>query len=411
MTKSKVGSILLAVLAAIALWSYVITVVSPGSQETIEDIPIILRNNEDLENRGFIVVSESVPTVDLVLSGNRTDLAKVDRNNISLIVDLSTVLEPGIHKLNFKESFPGSVADGAITIENRHPSQIELKVELLTEKEIPVNLKYSGNVPEEFIADTENVVLDNPTVRIKGPDSVVQKITQAVIPVDLEDRSESFTQTSVYTLCDEDGRPVDAKMVTTNVGEVSIALKVQRFKEIALVFDIIEGGGATLDTTIIEYEPKTIKISGSEAALEALSDQLVLGTVNLGELAEDTEQTYEIQLPGSVTNLSNVETVNLSVRFPELATKTLVVTEFICQNVPEGMEAEIVNKALSVTVRGHQELIEDMQAEHCAIVVDFSQAQKGTFTIKASVVMDDLFSTVGAIGSYQVSATLRDARD
>lgn len=414
MTKNKFLNFLIALGIAIALWAYVITVVSPGSQETIENIPIILRNNEDLENRGFIVVTEEVPTVNLTLSGNRTDLVKVDRSNISLIVDLSTVLEPGTHKLNFKESFPGSIADGAITIENRYPSQIELKVEVLDEKEIPINLVYSGRVKEGYWADTENAVLDNPTVRIKGPASVISTITQAVIPVELDERSKTITQTSIYTLCDKDGNPVDAKMVTTNVREVNLTMKIQQLMEIQLAFDITEGGGATLETSQIEFEPKTLKIAVSEAAISAVTDKLVdgkliLGAVNLGELTEDFEQEYPISLPGGVTNLSNLESVVLRIRFPELATKTFEINEFVCKNVPRGMEAEVVNKSLFVTVRGPAELIEAMTAENITVEVDFAQVQEGTFTEKAIVIMDAAFAAVGTIGNYTVNVDLHEA--
>lgn len=408
MPKNKLVTALLSVVIAFALWLYVITVVSPGHEETYDNIPVILRNEAELENRGFMVVSEEIPTVTLTLSGNRTDLAKVDRSNISLIVDLATVYERGTHRLTFKESFPGSVADDAITVEYRYPSQIELEIELLTKKDIPVNVQYSGNVPPNFIADTENVVLDNPMIHIEGPDPVVQNITQAVIEVDLAGRSESFGESYRYTLCDADGEPVDASLVKTNVGEVSLALKIQRFKEIALELEIIDGGGATAQTSSIEYEPKTIKISGSEAALETVADQLVVGTINLGELAEDAELEFPINLPGSVTNLSNVESVKVSVKFPELVTKTFMVTNFTPMNVPDGLEAEIVNQALSVTVRGPQTLIDRMSEDDISIMVDFSQARLGTFTVKASVVMSMAYSKVGAIGTYQVSATLRE---
>jgi len=411
MLKNKLLAALLSTAVAFGLWLYVITVVSPGYEETYDNIPVILRNETELENRGFMVVSEEIPTVTLTLSGNRTDLAKVDRSNIALIVDLATVYERGTHKLTYKESFPGSVADDAITVEYRYPSQIELEVELLAEKDIPVNVNYTGKVPADFIADTENVVLDNSTIHIEGPDPVVQKITQAVVEVDLAGRSESFGESYRYALCDAQGEPVDASLVKTNVGEVNVALKVQRFKEIKLEFEIVDGGGATKDTSAIEYEPKTIKIAGSEAALESVADQLVVGTINLGELAEDMQWEVPINLPGSVTNLSNVESVNVSVKFPELTTKTFMVTNFAPMNVPQGLEAEIVNQALSVTVRGPQELIEKMTEEDISIMVDFSQAQLGTFTVKANVVMSMAYSKVGAIGTYQVSATLREPAD
>ena len=41
--KSKIGYIALSVLIAFGQWLYVITSVSPGSEETYDDVPVILR--------------------------------------------------------------------------------------------------------------------------------------------------------------------------------------------------------------------------------------------------------------------------------------------------------------------------------------------------------------------------------
>ena len=53
--KSKLISAVLSVLVAMALWLYVITTVSPGSKETIYNIPVVLANETVLNERGFFL--------------------------------------------------------------------------------------------------------------------------------------------------------------------------------------------------------------------------------------------------------------------------------------------------------------------------------------------------------------------
>lgn len=408
MKKSNILTLLASIFIAFAMWLYVITVVSPGSEETIDNIPVILRNEANLNERGFMVISEELPTVTLTLSGNRTDLAKVDRSNISLIVDLSTVSERGTHKLSYKPSFPGSVAEDAITIESRSPGTIELQIELLTKKDVPVVLDYEGNVAEDFIADKENVLLDSPTIHIEGPDPVVQKITQAVITVDLEGKTENVAGAYRYTLCDAQGQPVDAAMITTDVSEVNMMLKVYRYKEIDLVFDVIYGGGATEETAIIEYEPKTLNIAGSEAALAAFTDKLVLGTIDLTAIMEDTVLSFPVTLPGDLTNLSNLETVEVSVAFPDLKLMDIYATQFEAINVPEGLEAEVVTRVLQVKVRGPQDLVEKMRADSITVVVDLSEASTaGAYTVDATIEFPPEYAQVGALGTYKDKVTVK----
>ena len=418
MFKNKFLTVLLSAGIAFALWMYVITVVSPGSTDTYYNIPVNLRNESVLHDRGLILTSSDALFVNMELSGNRTDLAKITKDNITLVADLSTIYEPGTQTVNYSYSFPGNVANDAITVLDRSPSKITLTVEQMISKSVPINLVYEGKLlSDDYIVDKDNVILtdmqgteiEDGKVDVTGPKSVIDQITQAVITVDLTDRSTSFSANYRYTLCDKAGKPVDAQYVTTDVGEISLTLYIQQVKEIPLKLEIISGGGATEETSQIEFEPKTIKISGSESAL-ALIDELVLGTINLGEMTEDQELTFPIELPAGITNRTGLEEITVTIKFPELLMKTFTVTQITPVGVPAGYEADVVTQALPVTVRGPRELVEKMTEKDITINVDFSGEQPGTFTASANVTMDTAYSSVGAIGTYSVSATLREAK-
>ncbi len=418
MFKNKFLTILLSAAVAIGLWTYVITVVSPGSTDTYYNIPVNLRNESVLHDRGLVITSSDALFVNMELSGNRTDLAKITKDNITLVADLSTIYEPGTQTVNYSYSFPGNVANDAITVLDRSPSKITLTVEQMISKSVPINIVYEGKLlSDDYIVDKDNVILtdmqgteiEDALVDVTGPKSVIDQITQAVISVDLTDRSISFSANYRYTLCDKQGSPVDAQYVTTDIGEISLTLYIQRVKEIPLKLAIISGGGATEQTSQIEFEPKTIQISGTESALELL-DELVLGTINLGEMTEDQVLTFPIELPAGVTNRTGLEEVTVSVKFPELLMKTFTVTQFAAVGVPTGYEADVVTKALPITVRGPRELVEAMTEKDITINVDFSAEQPGTFTASASAVMSAAYADVGAVGTYSVSATLREGK-
>ena len=93
--KNKVVSMLLSVAIALGLWAYVITTVSPGSKDTISGIPVVFEGETALKEKGLMITSENNVTVSLELSGNRSDLAKLDKNNITVKVDLTKVYDPG----------------------------------------------------------------------------------------------------------------------------------------------------------------------------------------------------------------------------------------------------------------------------------------------------------------------------
>lgn len=406
MMKNKFLTILLSFAIAVGLWTYVITVEQPESEETYYDIPVVLQNEDILAERGLMIVSER-PTVTLHLSSTRTNLNQLNENNINVIANVNSVVTPGTHELSYNVSYPGNIPSGSVTRQNSKPNMITLKVENRITKPVPVVPVYSGNVPEGMIADKENIQLDYTTIEVSGPESVVGQITQAMIAVDLQDQTETIAQEYVYTLCDDAGEPVNSQWVTTNAEVVNMTLVIQRVKEIQLKVTVVSGGGASEQTSSVEVTPKTILVSGSEALLEKL-EVLDLGIVNLGELASDTVLTLPIVLPEGVTNETGITEATVEVKFPNLRTATMVVDNIQLINVPEGMDAELVTRQLEVKLRGPASLIEDITEDNVIITVDLSNAQPGTDKYAAQITMHASFNGVGAMNSYSVMVTLTE---
>lgn len=409
--KNKTGSVLLSLAVAFLLWYYVISVVSPGSTETVYDIPVVFEGETVLtEDRGMMITSDAnAVTVDLTLSGNRTDLAKVNKGNITIKVDLAKVYDPGEHELSYTWVFPGDVPQGALTVESKYPEAVKLAVEKRVRKPVDVRVNFTGSAAANFMADTENRVLDYPTVNVSGPSSVIDLIDHAKIDVDLTGRMESISENFRYTLCDADGRPVDVEMVTTDVGEIHLDVKIIRIKQIPLTMMLNYGGGALEDTVEVTIEPANITVSGSEMLLEDL-EFIQLGALDLSLMEENVEATYAISIPEGITNLSERTEAKVTVKFKDLAIKELEINKINMVGIPAGMEAELLNQVLKVRLRGPAAVMDSLKPENVAVTVDFSGKEIGSFTIKPAItVQGEQFSKVGAVGTYSVSATLREA--
>lgn len=404
--KNKLVSALLSILIAFGLWLYVVTVISPDSEQTYYNIPVTLQNESILNERGLMITSE-IPAITLKLSGNRSDLNKLDENNINILVNMSGVAAPGTHQLSYDVSYPGSIASNSLTREESSMELISVKVEKRITKQVPVELEFSGSVPEGFIADKENAVLDYSFVEVTGPKSVMDLIEKALIKVDLTGRNETLIGEFIYDLCDKEGEPVDVAMVKTNVEVVNLSVKIQRVKELLLLVEVIDGGGATAQTSSIKIDPEIIRISGSEALLEGL-DVLTLGTINLGELLTAQTLNFPITLPEGVTNETGLTEAAVEVKFPDLSMKRLSISNIIAVNVPEGTEVEMITRMLEVTLRGPKALIDTITEEDVTVTVDFTGATLGTATMRPRITIASEYQFVGAVGTYVVSATVRE---
>ncbi len=412
MRKNKLYSIVLSLLVAFSLWLYVVNNISQEDDTTFYNIPVVMKGEAVLNERNLMITAISDQTVDLHLSGTRSDLNKVNSGNITVEVDLSNIEEPGERiELNYSRfSYPSDVPNGAFVVESKNPGAVYIDVDYRRTKEIDVEVKYTGVRSDGYIYDTENAELDSPKVTVSGPAGVVDQISDAVIEVDLTEREESFSESFRYTLCDDAGEPVDAQQITTNVEEVRLDMAIQKIKLITLRADLSYGGGATTTNTIVSIKPEVIQVSGGEAVLAELGDTYTVGPINLADLDKTSnELEFAITLPEGIVNQTGVTEATVTVRFTGLKTREIVLEEIGMVNVPAGMTAEIINANLAVKVRGPAAQIDELTAEDIKAVVDFSSAEIGNATYRVNLSFAPGFPDVGALKTASVSATVQIA--
>lgn len=422
--KSKIITGLLSVVVAFGLWMYVVTFVSPESENTYYNIPVILQNEGDLEERGLMVTTEELPTVSLRLSGNRTDLQKLNSSNISVYVDLSK-LSRSDEPLTYDVSYPGDVPNNAITILKRTPDTIKLKVEERAAKQ-PVKLQpvYNGEQAEGFSVDKENAEFDYKQFRLEGPKRVLDQIVGLRVNVDLKGQKENITDTQLaYSLINSAGGTVDGSMVDVYglseedmqegeklEGFVTLKkLRIASLKQVELKPEIIPGGGATEKNTQIDIQPKSITISGNEQMITQLNGILSIGEIDLGQYPQDIQLKIPVQqfLPEGVVCESGETEITVDIRFPNLRTKTLNITKINPVNVPVGMNAQVITKVIQVQFRGPKALVDTVSLADVTATVDFTDAKAGSETRQVTIKLAQKYADVGAVGTYSVSTTVK----
>lgn len=420
MNKNKILLLLLSAAIAFAMWMYVITIVSPESEDTFYNVPVVLQGEAVLEDRSLMLIMEEKPTVNLTLIGNRSDLIKLNPSNITVIADVSKIYEAGKHKLQYNVSFPGDIAAGAVTVKNRDPGSVSLNVEKRTkDKPLDVVIESKGTIPASGFKVVEET-LDREQILISGPASVVEKIAMARIDVDYTGRSKSFGEDFFITLCDKDGKPVDSKWVEVDYSSVYLTALVHKEKTIPLDVEVKDGGGATRDTSEITLSVQEITVSAPEEDMKKLEEtlvngKLIVGTVDLAQYTEDTTlPPFEIVLPDGIRLADeNATSVTVDLKFPDLAILELMIQQVELINIPEGMRATVqppYRFEMVVYIRGPKDKLDKLQRENVKLVVDLTGAKPSdtvsTFLAKVVVENEDL-PTAGAIGEYPIAVDVK----
>lgn len=409
MMKNKILSILLSVAIAIGLWVYVITVVDPEYSRTyrVPVDPSQFQYSSVLEERNLqIMHCDSYVTVRL--KGNRSTLASIRGEDLTVQSSLANVTRAGEYQLEYTVSVPAD-----ILVEELTPERIFLRVDNEVTKQLVIKADFEGEVPENFSADTTDIFADeqSSTVTVTGPSSVLKNISFAKLDgiIDLTGKQEDVIGEYELVLCDSVGDPVDAAGVTIQGSKkVAVRVRIEMFKDLKLDFDIKEGGGLTREDVTLEHT--TIRVSGPKEAVEALGDTLILGQIDLSTL--DMEQPlgpFPIVLNDDrLVNRSGIEETAVTVDFGDLAQKAVTFYKFDILE-PANLKVEVDAQLVKVVIRGPKNLLDTITTDDMVAELDYRKAAAGTGVIRKPRIRltSPEYQGVVMVSAEEVTATVK----
>lgn len=409
MKRNKIISLLLAAVISVSLWVYVVTTVTPEDSQWIRNIPVTFANEDGLfSDRNLTLTQGRNATVDLKVYGKRQDLLKLSNSNITITADLADVLGPGEWQLRYTVEMPETVSDNDISIESRSTYEIDVQVDLLSVKEIPVQAVFQGSVADGYVQDP--IELEYDTLEISGPQDQVSQVDHAQVVLERTNLSKTVSDSLTYTLVDADGNEIASDEIHCSVDKIGVMMTVSLVKELPLTVQFIDGGGATEEHVVSSIEPSTITVKGSAEDLEGMNS-LNVGNIDLSTVPTNKAYTgtFNIVLPDNLTNMTGEETAAVTVELKNLKEKTLRVTNLELANTPSNLKASLGTVSLQIKVRGPSDVMDAVTASSIRAVADLDSigTSTGQFSVPVDVYVDG-FSGVGAMGSYSVLVSISE---
>ena len=344
-------------------------------------------------------------TIDLRLQGRRQVIAKINKNNIRLQVDVRNLTSTGSHILDYSISYPSNVSPASVTIASASMYKVPVEVGELHSKTIQVVADIKGSVPDGYML--HECIVTPETLTISGTEADVAQIDHALVNVALNNATTSYSEYLTYDLIDIQGNTADRSKLRCSEDKVRVEIPVVTLKELPVTVEFVESNGSREADISYEISPANITISGEENTLNKL-DKIVVAQIDLSKVLGDDTLEYEIPLPGGCTNESGTDTAKVTIRFRSLQTETYECSNISFANIPDGYFATAITQSLDVTLRGKRTELDKIGAKNIRIVVDLDglSVAGGTYTAKAKVYVDGA-ENVGAIGTYQIGYRLQ----
>ena len=283
------GLKILALVISVALW-YGVTGQRTPTTIRVPRVPLNFRLPGDTE-----ISNDARADVEVVLTGSKHALDTINVRDLTVNVDVSD-LKPGEHNVQLTMDRVAMGLPDGVKFSDVQPNNVQLTFEPRVEREIEVEVRHTGNVPEGY--ELRAITATPDKVKVRGPASHINALVKVPTEiVSLDGRKESFTQPQ--TAIEIADKKVD--LIDTAVN-VRVEIGEQRAEK--------NLGGISVsasDGTLVRPETASITVYGERSAINQLradNTKLVL------DFAADDSFTPRLELPAELQGRIELRSTN-----------------------------------------------------------------------------------------------------
>jgi YbbR domain-containing protein len=380
MATSIVGNISLAILSvalALALWLFVTDAENPTERQTFNSaIEIAFVNVPE----GLAVANASANTVRIDIEAPESELEALSAEDFTAEANLGG-FSPG------KVSVPVSVrsGDSRVRIVGTAPEIIDVTLENLRSKEVPVQVALIGS-PQEGFAPGDTAV-EPDTAIVSGPQSLVELVAYAEAEVGLTGHRVDLTEETVL-LRPRDSRGGEIGRVALEPVSATVSVEIdQRDYSIEFIVNPAITGSPTTgyNVTGIAVNPPIVTVTGPLEVLQTLDPVRGITTseVAIGDASSSVTQNVELVLPPDLEVAgSNQVEVTISITAARGQASFLVTPQV--RGVGEGLTATVTGP-VTVTLSGDIPALQALTAESVIAFVNAEGLAPGLHALPVEV--------------------------
>lgn len=335
---------ILALAFAVIIWSFVVGQTNPEREKWIRDVPVSIYGLEKLRTQGLTTredYAETPFTVDVKVSVPHSGYKRVDANAVTAVLDLTRITEEGSIAQPVQVSFSNIVDISLVSVS---PSTLNVTVDRLVEKNVPVSLNATGELPAGLVSVKP---VYPQTVTITGAAYYVEKISRAVADIDLSKLSDDAIVDSVCRFTDGKGDAIKfaGKKISVDMDvQTTAVLPVNTDAVLAHADDLAHGYRLEKATA------GSVKVCGHESDLEKIKEIRAKPLTLTGKDASFTEAPLEFDLPEGITLAKNEDTPLVKLTIAEASSSVAVTRKITVSGLAEGFTASISDGTKTVII-------------------------------------------------------------
>ena len=300
--------LILSIIVAIFMWAYVTTSTNPSTSRTFRNVPIIIQNQDKLEERGYTIVSkDDITSVNVRLTGSRDNIVNLKADDIQAAINVMDSRD-GIKSVDVKTDTPSG-----ISLEWVDPSKVNLNIQRIIEKDMPVNVVIADKLKDGKIVEVNE---QNPEViKIKGPESAINQVDRIEAHIDDEEYLDGKIHNVNLEVLDKNGKVVEG--VDLDYKDVNLSFLVYETKTVKVDLKVRGEVANGYAETLRAVSPDTVIIKGPDQLIRDI-EEISTQTIIAGYIRSSKSGEVKLDLPKGVKVYDGDDIVNYKIEVQKI---------------------------------------------------------------------------------------------
>lgn len=376
---------IISVVFAFLLWVFVINIDNPIVNKTFSDVPVNMLNEQVLDELNQTYKINEGETVSFTVRGKKSVVDRLRKNDFRATADVSSMSDVHaivvkVEALRYKEQLDIDT-NGAT---------VQVALEDLKSNQIPVVINVTGK-PAEGYAVSNKTATPN-LISVSGPKSVISQIDHVGVNVSVSGAKKDVTMTKDVICYDESGDELSKDQIRLDTKKIKVEIELSRTKNVPVTVNTTGTPATDYVLGTVDYNPKSIQVTGSEEDLELL-DEIELDTLDISGSTKTIEKTIkasELKLPDGISLVQTDEEIGnivVKVNIEKRAKKTISLrtSQITLLNNTENYKVTFEDETISVKVSGLESVINKLEAKDLNPKMDLESYEPGTHTVQVQL--------------------------
>lgn len=383
MLRNKKVNILIAFVAALALWIYVTGKIEINSMKKFSDVKISIVNQNSLIESGYAVEKIEPGKIDVTLKGGRAALNSAKGSDIKATVDVYSRFK-GKNNVNVDVEVPKNTR-----LESKSEDKVTVEIGNLVTAERNIEVHEKESLPEKTVLVKSKP--DPEKVKIYGTKKNVARVVSVRALVDTSKVTEKDTEVSAKLVpVDKSGNVVDFVSVASD--EINITVRLEAYKTVKL-------NAKTKGSIDDKYQldsiksPEKIDIQGPAGTIKGINE-VESEDIDISKIRESTKIKMVLRLPEGVKIKEGSEEPFLNVTIKRNNAKTFKfdISDVNIENLDENLSLNKGRGEITVLVRSKNNGKVDLEKSDIKLYGDGRNFKRGSNTVTLYTNKDDEYT-------------------